>query len=98
MSNTASGVPKLGITHHLQNGRTYSLVTIPLPLMQSVTNDLSRAHLSLQALSELFKNGSLGNEEACLPHLLSYMVQDLEHCNDTLLSHTKESLDGGNHG
>lgn len=89
--------PKLGIT---AGPHARSTVTIPLETMQAVTNGVSRALLSLTVLAELFRNGSLGNEEACLPHLLAYIVEGLEGCSadiDAYMKPRTAPINGGDH-
>ena len=94
MSHTAPGVPNLGITAHRHD---LSVVTFPLETMQCATKDISRAMLSLTALTELFRNGSLGNEEACMPHLLAYIVEGLQQCNENIAVYMTPSVPGGDH-
>lgn len=98
MSNHAPVRPKLGIT---AGPHDRSVVTIPLETLQAVNDGVSRALLSLTALAELFRNGSLGNEEACLPHLLTYIVEGLEGCNENIgqcMTGRTDLVNGGNHG
>lgn len=100
MSHPAPGVPKLGITAHRHD---LSVVTFPLETMQCVTKGISRAMLSLTALAELFRSGSLGNEEASMPHLLAYIVEGLQQCNEDIGQYMSDRTDlaglvsGGDH-
>lgn len=97
MSHHAPVRPKLGIT---AGPHDLSVVTFPLETMQAVTNGVARALLSLTALAELFKSGSLGNEEACLPHLLAYVVEGLEGCNENIgqfMTERTALINGGDH-
>jgi hypothetical protein len=66
-------------------------VAVPSYVMEATMQTLTRTRHSLICLSELFRQGSLGNSEMCFPGLLEYLITDLEEADSLLTVSTSTS-------